>query len=1194
MDNDDIREDLFGRMTAGLCSDNDNANFIKVQVVNDILAKKKSALSLLYEYDSDDTKSNDDDRDGSSDNDSSSKKSDDDDDDVDDVDDGNGYMYPQFCLHDDKEIADSFKDSIKRQFDHIVTVGKEITTNAGLTSQLLGFHGHLSANCHISLLHYISTKYNGYGVDFGGGYGYASFILAVSSCWKILSVEINFERYQKSIEFQKALLDQNISSTTGFIKEKVNNVYFMYNGCKSFIEDTDWKSPKFKDQRHIVFGNSRDTKTARMYCEEAIPTLISSNAALIELVYFFSSSWSEADIVIILDSIKTFKNLRYFYTDLKPKFLERKELFSKDTIPFLEIKKFPQCPMVGQKFKKDFYIYCINITTKITVPKKPIFSCSNEDIEKECVYLKVLNENSKQLRHSRAAKAKQDSAYQPENFSNKKTTISRKRKSSSHEPVKNNGTYFSLELLKDVDTYKKFPKHVTTTAEKCLYLSKRCKPNVNDEKDVLTINCTIAKPPKGDDDTLTNSLSTSLFQSLKSSLNTKERIKDLIKKLNAINDAQSTSNSPQVKSSAESPLKKNIKLPLSSSKRLRLTDSQRQSIVFSSALTPQKNPTIPIGRMQVTTTPTINPETVIDLFLKLNTFPKNTLGSRPEKMNNLEYIFSSTPNELTNKSKYILFISKHDLINMGDTDYNNLATQENASKFLMESKNISILKKVAGLTPKWQHSGIGVANFFMFLDRIISKQFNLKYNDDNELSKAVLGVLLNLKNWCHNDIVTDQIQKLIDCLQPVFDAKQSIKPYLSTDIQLTPDFLNFFDIPSEHQFSIFGSFDNLPGYYQLVYSFTDQVLHCPNIAYVSTSLNAIKTLGNGEMGYFCNLQYNHIPQGVWNPRNYKDINVSSYQNDLQLVFNDLAVSLCYFVKRHPAKQFAIDLQHEFVYHRVPYPHYESDDSDEEHKGEKIYAKVKVHSEIITHSLDLQTLNAQNAVSDAIIRAYSRELGLHYTKKKKEYKVLLCTETKAYENYTNKNKFDSVLWSEDYKEKDIKVAKFFVYIIYIPNQWIFYVINVENKKKVKCYCYDCFSKDLKVTGAKLRAGKWCIQNINEVYKNWEIDVIEIHDNNDVVYEGQDFPQQRDQTNSGIYALFGVKEFLEYGDYVIEFNYDQIQSFQKKVREFFKGKLREESKRLKEVKDSSLQDLVSSSADSDESSVKDADASSDKSL
>ena len=722
-------------------------------------------------------------------------------------------------------------------------------------------------------------------------------------------------------------------------------------------------------------------------------------------------------------------------------------------------------------------------------------------------------------------------------------------------------------------------------AQKCLYLSKMCKPNVDDEKDVVTINCTIAKPPKCDDSTLTNNLSTSLFQRLKNSLN-KEDFNDLIDKLKMINDSRSTSNSPQVISSASG---KNRKLPLSTGKRLLLTDGQKQSIV-SSALTPTKNPRIPIGRMQLKApigrmqvkanpTPVVTPETVIDLFLKLNEFPKNTIGARPEKMNNFEYIFSTIP-DTTNTSKYILFISKHDLIlNMADKDYDDLAIDKNAINFLMKSNTISILKK-NNFSTQWTHNGKGMANFFLFLYQTMKGKYTMKYSDVDSSSEIMMEVLQKLIDWSCHEKVTKKLRKIIHYLQQAIDEKQSIEPYLPNDIQISPDFLNMFDFPAEHQFSIFANFDNLPGYSQLVYSFAEKVLHCPKIAFVSTSFNKIKTLGNGQLFQFNNLQYNHLDQNLWNSRN-------SFQNTLQLVFDDLVLSLCSFIQKHPSNKYSIDLEKEFVYHRVPYPHYESDDSDEEHKGEKLSAKVIVHSETITHSHDLQSLNAKNAVNDAIIHAYCRELRLHYTKQQKEYKILFCAETKAYQNFNNHTDtrdktFDYVAWTKSYTKQEIRDAEFFLYVIYMPNHWIFYSFIMKDKKNIKCYCYDSLSKDIKVAGAKLRAAKWCIQNISEVYEEWNIDV-DIHDNNNVKYEGQDFPQQKEDINCGIYTLLGVKEFLQYGDWVIEFNFNKVQSFKKEVRQFFKEKLREDYKRLEDVQASDSGSASSSSSSSDSDSV-----------
>ena len=79
----------------------------------------------------------------------------------------------------DAQIESSFKERIKNVHAHIIKVGNAITTNNGLTAQVLGMNGYLSVAPLTILLHYIGLNVNGYTIDFGGGYGYAALLITI-------------------------------------------------------------------------------------------------------------------------------------------------------------------------------------------------------------------------------------------------------------------------------------------------------------------------------------------------------------------------------------------------------------------------------------------------------------------------------------------------------------------------------------------------------------------------------------------------------------------------------------------------------------------------------------------------------------------------------------------------------------------------------------------------------------------------------------------------------------------------------------------------------------------------------------------------------------------------------------------------------------------------------------------------------
>ena len=84
----------------------------------------------------------------------------------------------------DAPLSSSFKDTVKGNYEYIVKQGKSITTNNGLTSKVLGINGYLSVAPLSILIHYIGTNTNGYGIDFGGGFGYSVLLYAACSKFK--------------------------------------------------------------------------------------------------------------------------------------------------------------------------------------------------------------------------------------------------------------------------------------------------------------------------------------------------------------------------------------------------------------------------------------------------------------------------------------------------------------------------------------------------------------------------------------------------------------------------------------------------------------------------------------------------------------------------------------------------------------------------------------------------------------------------------------------------------------------------------------------------------------------------------------------------------------------------------------------------------------------------------------------------
>ena len=187
-------------------------------------------------------------------------------------------------------LSQSCKDRIKNIYDHIIKQGKNITSNNGLTSEVLGFNGYLSVSPFQFLLHYIGTDTSGYGIDFGGGYGYAALLLAAGSKWKFVCTEINFERYKGSIKLQTLLANQAATTDPSMmeLKQKCTaNVFCMFNGAKSNVE-MDWTLPELKDQKQNIFGNTNTTLTPRTASAGIkIPKLISSNNSKWRLIYFF-------------------------------------------------------------------------------------------------------------------------------------------------------------------------------------------------------------------------------------------------------------------------------------------------------------------------------------------------------------------------------------------------------------------------------------------------------------------------------------------------------------------------------------------------------------------------------------------------------------------------------------------------------------------------------------------------------------------------------------------------------------------------------------------------------------------------------------------------------------------------------------------------------------------------------------------
>jgi hypothetical protein len=186
-------------------------------------------------------------------------------------------------------LSQSFKDNIQVIYDMIGKQGKSVTTNNGLTATLLGINGYLTVTPIQFLLNYMASD-SGYGIDFGGGFGYTALLLAGSSKFKMVCTEINFERYLCSIKLQNIFANQDDSTDGSMeLKQKLTeNVFFMFTGLKSNVE-IDWSLEELQDKKRTIFGDSNDTfLTPRtVSVENNIPELISSNKTIWKFIYFF-------------------------------------------------------------------------------------------------------------------------------------------------------------------------------------------------------------------------------------------------------------------------------------------------------------------------------------------------------------------------------------------------------------------------------------------------------------------------------------------------------------------------------------------------------------------------------------------------------------------------------------------------------------------------------------------------------------------------------------------------------------------------------------------------------------------------------------------------------------------------------------------------------------------------------------------
>ena len=241
----------------------------------------------------------------------------------------------EFCVTtNDAQIDSSFKDSIKNVHAHIIKVGNAITTNNGLTAEVLGMNGYLSVAPLIILLHYIGSNLNGYAIDFGGGYGYAALLITSCTNLKLLSVEINYERFVGSLKLQNMLANEVANSPDEQEnythqqrqKKMIENTYFMYNGDKSSVS-IDWTLDELNEIKTKIFGVTNNTLTPRTASVGVnVPELIKNNVNEWKFIYFFSTGWSAKDISDVLDVITTFPNWIYFFTDMKPQFFKKKDI----------------------------------------------------------------------------------------------------------------------------------------------------------------------------------------------------------------------------------------------------------------------------------------------------------------------------------------------------------------------------------------------------------------------------------------------------------------------------------------------------------------------------------------------------------------------------------------------------------------------------------------------------------------------------------------------------------------------------------------------------------------------------------------------------------------------------------------------------------------------------------------------------
>jgi hypothetical protein len=1111
----------------------------------------------------------------------------------------------------DAELSSSFKDTVKGNYEYIVKQGKSITTNNGLTSEVLGINGYLSVAPLSILIHYIGTNTNGYGIDFGGGFGYSVLLYAACSKIKFLSTEINFERYQGSINLQNFLANE--AATTNNIQRQQNmteNVYFMFTGDKSCVE-IDWSHEELKETKITIFGDTTTTLTPRTASVGSnVPELIKSNASRWKVIHFFSTGWVPKDIEDVLNVIKTFSSWTHFFTDLKPRYFERKGYMEIINPSDAESKiiKIPKCSMAGQNHSRDFYLYIIErLAIAKTKPTKKsnsssiqdetqVFTSTVEDLGKEVLFLSTVAKWTKKSRGLRAAACKVTSAYVPPLFN--RSTKRRKITSSAKAPIAaaaaappaaaDKTDLFKIDFLKTLDDMTvagRFPSHIKSIYDKGVFLSNRYH-HINGFHSNNSRNSTMVTAQK---QTISNQIENSkVNNSTNSTIVTaqKQTISNQIEKLVQFKDSLSDSKikkadlrqlAQQLLEYAEEIESNSANSESASSKSASSESSTSEtSNVLEKQVSDSSETEKKVSNSSQTTTtvavesniPTFSPlqtvtEIIIDFFNSLNKYPA-TMKQKAAKMNPNEYICSCNL-DATIKPQYILFFSKNDLLI--DRDENGaklkqLTNRTKAEEFVRMNQRISLLYKMPSDTCYYDAKSVSFVNFFAFINQMINPGLSLTYNNLRDLQKndeimtpIIKDIVSKLQNWCSNDVFKMKLQKLFEYIQ----NQASLDMWLPKENQLDPQILTMMDFPEDYCFSVFFDNLNIDNYAQLGYSFIEKVKCCPNIKYVATSYENIVAIGDGRVGLFRNRNYSEISINTRNKR-YPN---GSFANEMELVFNNLVDALVMYVKKNPIPVF--DMEGEFRNHFEPFPHLDSDDSDSDQSyGEG--APKKLSSEInigrnnlirFTHSTDLKSLLPKNRINDNVICSYLFYIQQKYylNTKTSVKNVVICTDTLLYEHVQKKLNRNLIRWISIYTKEQITNAKFFIYPIYNSLHWVWFVVNVSILSNVKLLCLDSLSTSAALTGWKRICGEWIITNINQVYSNLKHNV-EIERNDVRFMGGESYPQQPDITNCGLYTLLGIEYFLEDPRTEFKFDIKEILEYKARVRKFFKDKLIED--------------------------------------